>query len=417
MISGPYPRSKIYTTFNSYFSFLTSLIFFRIKKGNDVEKLEKTLAKRLNVSDAICVPMARVGIYLTLKHLIKSGKGIIMSPYTIADVVNMVICAGYVPIFCDIEQSSCNIDPNKIEKLINENTGAILITHLHGISAKTKKILNICKKYNLPLIEDTAQAFGANKNGKMLGTIGDVGIYSFGMYKNINCWYGGAIASNNKKLINNIRSEINKYNYLSNAFIFKRISKGLLIDLLTFPIFFKLITFWIFRFGFLSNIKWINKWVEIELDLKLKDKIPNHYLSRLTPWQARLVLAQLDSVETNRNNRLAKANIYYNGLKNIDELILPPNEKTNAYLVFPIQYQERNKILKWLMFNNRDIAAQHLKNCADLPSFSAWHRNCPIASKTAKETIILPTYPKYPELEVEKNIKIIKSFFNQKKET
>lgn len=415
MFSGPYPRSKIYTTLNSYFSFLTDIIFFRIRRGNDVRKLEKTLARKLNVADAVCVSMNRVGLYLTLKHLVKPGQGVIMSPYTIADVVNMVICAGCAPIFCDIEQSSCNIDPDKIEELINENVGAVLVTHLHGISAETKKILTICRKYDLPLIEDTAQAFGANEDQKMLGAIGDVGIYSFGMYKNINCWYGGAIVSNDKKLIDNIRSEINKYDYPSNVFILKRISKGLLTDLLTLPLFFKLFTFWIFRFGFLNDIKWINKRVETELDLRLKDKIPNHYLTRLTPWQARLALAQLDNVETNRKNRLAKANIYYEGLKNLDGLILPPNKESNAYLVFPVQYRDRKKILKWLMFNNRDIAAQHLKNCADLPSFSAWYRDCPVARKTAGEVIILPAYPKYPQSEAKKNIKIIQSFFNQEK--
>jgi len=420
MLSGPHPRSRIYTTLNSYFSFLINFILFKIKRGNnDVEKLEKALAKKLNVADAVCVPMDRVGIYLTIKNIAKPGQGIIMSPYTIADVVNMVVCAGCKPIFCDIEQSSCNLNPNKIEELIDKNVGAVLVTHLHGISAPTRKILAICKKHELPLIEDTAQAFGANEGGEMLGTIGDAGIYSFGMYKNINCWYGGVVVSNNKKLISNIRSEINKYDYQGNYFILKRILKGLLTDLLTLPLFFKLCTFWIFRFGFLNNIRWINKYVEIELDLKLKNKIPDYYLARLTPWQARLAMTQLDDVEINRKNRLSKANIYYEGLKNLDGLILPPekNKESNSYLTFPVQYHNRKRLLKWLMFNNRDIAAQHLKNCADLPSFSNWYRDCPVARKTANEVIILPTYPKYPQSEAEKNIKVIQSFFNRVKAT
>lgn len=407
MFFGPHPRSRIYTTFESYF-------FFLAKKENDVEKLEKALAQKLNVADVVCVPMARVGIYLTLKHLIKPGQGVIMSPYTIADVVNMVICAGCKPIFCDIEQSSCNLDPDKIEELIDENVGAVLVTHLHGISAETKKILAICQKHNLPLIEDTAQALGASEDSQMLGAIGKAGIFSFGMYKNINCWYGGAIASNDRDLTKSIRAEINKYDYPSNLFILKRISKGLLTDILTWPPLFRLITFWIFRFGFLNEIDWINKRVEIELDLKLKDKIPNHYLTRLTPGQARLALTQLDNIETNRKNRLAKAKIYHEKLKN-PELILPPFKESNSYLTFPVQYRDRKKLLKWLMFHNRDIAAQHLKNCADLPSFSAWYRDCPVARKTANEVILLPTYPDYPQSEAEKNVKVIQNFFNQEK--
>ena len=166
--------------------------------------------------------MARVAIYLVLKNIIKPGQGVIMSPYTIADVVNMVVLAGGIPVFTDIERNSCNIDPNKVEQLIDDNTGAVLVTHLHGIGADIDNISKICHKYNIYLIEDSAQAFGGYKDGKRLGTIGDIGIYSLGMYKNINSWYGGVIVSNNKDLINKIRSEISQYDYLSKLFILKR---------------------------------------------------------------------------------------------------------------------------------------------------------------------------------------------------
>ena len=416
MSFSPHPRSRIYTTLGSYLSFLVDFIFGRLKKGADVEKFERMLSEKLGASYVVCVPMCRVGIYLTIKNLIKPGQGVIMSSYTIADVVNMVICAGGVPIFCDIEQSSCNIDSNKIEQLIDNNVGAVLITHLHGVSAAASEILSICQKHNLPMIEDVAQAFGASENNKMLGAIGDVGIYSFGMYKNINCWYGGAIVSRDKELIYKIRKEVSQYDYQSVKFIFKRVLKGLATDLLTLPLFFKPLTFWIFRFGFLNEIKWINRRVEIELDLKLKDKIPENYLKRMTPWQARLAMSQLDNLEAHRQNRLAKAELYFENLKNIDGLILPPekNKSANGYMVFPVQYQDRKKLLKWLMAHNRDVAAQHLKNCADLPSFSAFYRDCPVARKTANEVIVLPTYPRYPRSETQKNIEIIKSFFSQK---
>ena len=256
---------------------------------------------------------------------------------------------------------------------------------------------------------------GASENSKPLGTIGDVGVYSFGMYKNINCWYGGAVVSHNKELIDKIRAEINQYNYQSANFIFKKMLKGLLTNILTSPILFKPLIFWIFRFGFLHDIAWINRWVEIELDLRLKEKMPDSYLARLTPWQARLALSQLTNLEKYRQNRLDKVEFYYEGLKDLAGLILPPEDKkkANSYLVFPVQYQERKKLLRYLMVHNRDIAAQHLKNCADLPSFSAYYRDCPVARKTACEVIILPTYPRYPLEEVKKNIAVIRSFFLQ----
>ena len=82
-----------------------------------------------------------------------------------------------------------------------------------------------------------------------------------------------------------------------------------------------------------------------------------------------------------------------------------------VYPVFPIQYKNRLALLKWLMLNKRDIAAQHLKNCADLEAFSAFYRDCPIARKTADETVLLPTYPRYPDSEIRKNIQVIRSYF------
>ena len=416
IFSAPHPRFRIYTHLGSYTSLLIDLLFNRIIKGADVEKLEKAMAEKFRVSYAVAVPMARVGIYLTLKHLIKPGQGVIMSPYTVADVVNMVILAGGVPVFCDIEQKSCNIDSDKIERFIDVKTGAVLVTHLHGIGADIYKILQICRSHNLPLIEDAAQSFGGYQNGKRLGTIGDVGIYSFGMYKNINSWYGGAVVSENKVLIDKIKSELNQYNYQSGCFILKRMFKGLITDFLTLPFVFQSLTYWLFRYGFLNNIKWINKRIEMELNISRRDAVPPYYLVRLTPFQARLALKQLDKIDRENEIRIQKAALYYEGLRDISGLILPPegNILSYIYTVFPVQYEDRKSLLKWLMFHKRDVAAQHLKNCADLPSFSVFYRDCPITRKTANEVILLPTYPRYPDTEIQKNIDVIRAYFKNR---
>lgn len=411
--SAPYPRSRICTKPKSYLTFVADLISGRLNKGPDVEKLEQALSEKLRVSYVACIPAARVGIHLVIKNLIKPGQGVIMSPYTVADVVNMVIAAGGKPVFADIDQRTCNIDPDKIEPLIDQNTGAVLITHLHGIAAPAHRILTICQRHNLPMIEDVAQAFGASEGGSSLGTIGEVGIYSFGMYKNINSWYGGAVVSENKFLIDAIKKELNQYNYTGVLRLGKKILKGLSIDIVTYPVLFKLITFWIFRYGFLNDIAWINRFVEIELDLRRNNIIPSIYLTRFTPFQARLALEQLTEIDTQNKLRRERAAFYRDGLAGLDGLVLPSedNDSYNIYPAYPVQYQDRKKMLKWLMRAKRDIAAQHLKNCADLPAFSDFYRDCPVARKTANEVIILPTYPRYPVSEVKRNIKAIRSYF------
>ena len=108
--------------------------------------------------------MARVGIYLALKHLIRKGQKVILSPYTISDVVNMVLCAGGVPVFADIEEGgSCNIDAAIVADLLDteKNIGAVLVSHFYGLVCNLAPILAKCGEKRIPVIEDAAQAFGA----------------------------------------------------------------------------------------------------------------------------------------------------------------------------------------------------------------------------------------------------------------
>src|SRR6185503_17787272 len=101
-----------------------------------------------------------------VKALIKPGRKVILSPYTIADVVNMVVCAGGEPVFADIERETCNVDAAEVERLIDDQTGAVMVTHFYGLACDIERIAKICKDRNVPLIEDAAQAFGVRVNGK-----------------------------------------------------------------------------------------------------------------------------------------------------------------------------------------------------------------------------------------------------------
>ena len=91
-------------------------------QGDDVQRLENEIISRFKVPYAACVPQARVGIYLAIKGLIQLGQKVIVSPYTIADVINMVICAGGVPVFADIDRRTTNVAAAEIEKLIDDQT-------------------------------------------------------------------------------------------------------------------------------------------------------------------------------------------------------------------------------------------------------------------------------------------------------
>jgi perosamine synthetase len=412
---SPQPRYRIYTTPGNYLNYFLDLASGNIQVGDYCSDLEEIISQDFGSRFAVCTPQARVGIYLTIKAIVKPGQKVILSPYTIADVINMVICAGAEPVFADIDPLTCNIAPLEIEKLIDKNTGAVMVTHLHGLSCPMDEIIPICKKHKIPLIEDAAQAFGAKYKGKNVGTFADAGIYSFGMYKNLTSFFGGMILTPHKKIQEKINFELSNFPFTETGKLTKKIISGLVTDLATSPMLFPFLVFPIFRFGHLKKVQAINKYVETELDLKAKKKIPENYLRQLTPTQARLALAKIDNVSSDILTRQHYARLYYDGLKKLKKIQLPPfiDDGSHIYTYFPIQFKERKKLIHYFMENHRDIGIQHLKNCAELPAFKPYYRDCPNARKTAEQLILLPTYPRYSEKEVKNNIRVIKSFFKE----
>ena len=411
---APNPRYRIYTTLNSYLSLVGDLLRGRIEGNRKaIANFEDALSKRFGVRHAICVPQNRVGMYLTIKALIAPGQEVIMSPYTIADITNMVICAGGRPVFADVERETCNISIAEVERLIHPQTGAVLITHLHGLAADGHAIKAICDRFNVPLVEDCAQGFGTREQGRLVGTIGDVGVFSFGMYKNINSWLGGAVITNRDDVMEKIRAELGTFSYPSLPYLLQKVKSGIVTDTATFPPLFQLLTYWIFRWAFLKDIDFINRFVTIELDVERKEQLPESYKSQFTDFQARLAQSQLSRIDRDSQVRIENGLLYHEGLKDIKELIIPParSDFSHIYTYFPIQYAKRDELLKFMMEHCRDVAAQHYKNNADLPGFQEFYRDCPNARKVSEDLIFLPTYPRYSRQEVEKNIVVIRKYF------
>src|SRR6266478_3131149 len=135
---SPHARYRLYTTGADYRSGL-----FDTKEG--VENFEHEVCRRFNVAAAVCVPMARVGLYLAVREMIRPGQKVILSPLTVVDVVNAVLLAGGIPVFADIIRRSCAIDIDAADSLIDASTGALLITHLHGETAGAHPFRELCQ--------------------------------------------------------------------------------------------------------------------------------------------------------------------------------------------------------------------------------------------------------------------------------
>jgi len=186
---------------NINFSDIRSLKQF--SSGGKYQNLnENWLEKNFKVKKAILTNSCTSSLEICAQLLnLNKGDEIIMPSYTFVSTANAFVKFGAIPVFVDININTMNIDENKIEKVINSKTKAIVIVHYAGNACEMNKILKIVKKNKLTLIEDNAHGFLSYYKKKPLGSFGDLSTLSFHETKNIHCGEGGALLINNKKFI------------------------------------------------------------------------------------------------------------------------------------------------------------------------------------------------------------------------
>lgn len=170
--------------------------------GENVKNFEQEFSSYLGIKHSISVGNGTDALVIALKALnIGPGDEVITTPFTFFSTAESIARVGAIPVFVDVELTSYNIDPNKIEEKITEKTKAILPVHIFGNPCDMIKINNIAKKHNLFVIEDACQAVGAKIGDKMIGTLSDIACFSFFPTKNLGCaGDGGMIVTNNDDL-------------------------------------------------------------------------------------------------------------------------------------------------------------------------------------------------------------------------
>ncbi len=179
--------------------------------GNEVNNLEKEFASYHGLRNSYATNSGTSALELALRVLsIKPGDEIILPSYTLISTPHAVLENGGIPIFTDIDDTF-TIASSTIEKFITKRTRAIVVVHMFGNVADMDSILSIAKKHKLFVIEDCCQAIGAEYRNKKVGTIGDIGCYSFSAKKAIFAGEGGMLIASNKLLndkINYIKHEV-----------------------------------------------------------------------------------------------------------------------------------------------------------------------------------------------------------------
>ncbi len=175
--------------------------------GKYISLFESGFSKYIGAKAGVAVCNGTVALHLALKALgIGEGDEVIVPDLTFVATANAVKYAGAKPVFVDADKETWCIDAAKIEEKITKKTKAIMPVHIYGHPCEMGKIMGLAGKYKLKVIEDAAEAHGAEYNGKKVGSIGDVGCFSFYANKIITTGEGGMVVTNDKEMAEKARS-------------------------------------------------------------------------------------------------------------------------------------------------------------------------------------------------------------------
>ena len=169
--------------------------------GPKVKQFESELANYFKVKHAITVNSWTSGLICAIGAIdVNPGDEIIVTPWTMCATATAILHWNAIPVFADIKMDTFNIDPHAVENLISNKTKAIIAADIFGQSCDINELKNICKKNKLKLITDSAQSPGSFINGKLTGTLSDIGGYSLNYHKHIHTGEGGIIITNDEQL-------------------------------------------------------------------------------------------------------------------------------------------------------------------------------------------------------------------------
>ena len=165
--------------------------------GRFGKELESELAKFVGVKHAVATSSGTSALHVSLKALgVGPGDEVVTTPFTFVATASAILHANAVPVFADIDRETLNLDASSLEKVVSERTKAIIVVHLAGMPAEFDEIRSVADRIGAYVVEDAAQALGAEYRGVRVGALGDVAAFSFYATKHVAAGEGGAVTTN-----------------------------------------------------------------------------------------------------------------------------------------------------------------------------------------------------------------------------
>ena len=327
--------------------------------GSNVQAFEKEAARYLGVKHTVTCASGTDALHLALRAAgIGEGDEVITSPFTFVATAEAICYVGATPVFVDIEPDTFNIDPWLIEAAITERTRVLLPVHLFGQPADMNAIMALANRYQLQVIEDCAQSFGAARGGVMAGSIGTAGAHSFFPSKNLGCYGdGGMVTTNDDAIAEQLR-------VLRNHGSHERYQHNVL-----------------------------------------------GYNSRLDELQAAVLRVKLKHIDEFNRERRRVARSYSEKLRGV---VTPPSEDSEAvhvYHQYTLLSENRDAIMRTLQGQNIASAIYYPIPLHKQKAFAEQCRglSLPVSELVASQCLSIPIHPDLREDEIEQIVSAIKS--------
>lgn len=342
--------------------------------GPKTKEFEEKFADYIGTKYALGVNSATAALHLAMKVLGVERGEVITTPMTFVSTNHAILYNNAVPVFCDIEADTLNIDANKIEALITKKTKAVVVVHYGGYAVDIDKVMKISKKYKLKVIEDVAHGCGGEYKSQKLGSIGDIGCFSFHAVKNLATGDGGMITTNDKK----IYEKLLKLRWM-----------GITKDT------------WRREERDFERYSWYYNVEEVGFKYHMND------------ITASIGLVQLSKLDTMNRKRFEIFQIYSKALASFKNIQLPV---IKAYMTRPachnyvIKLKERDRLNEYLKQHGISTGVHYFPN-NEYVMYKRFKGRTPIAQEVWRRILTLPLFPDLEAREIKLIISSIKEFF------
>jgi perosamine synthetase len=343
------------------------------------------------------VGRARAGLYLLAKIAVRGQKRrIIMSPYTIPDVVNMIKFAGAEPVFVDCLRDSTSLNLDQLTDLIDDTVCAVLATHYH-VNQNMAAIRTICTEKEVMVIDDCALALGATESNGFIGATADASVFSFSGFKSLNYFWGGAITTRSAELARRVSEEVAQWCRLDWSDYRGQFLKLLTYDLATRGSVFSALTFpWLRRSVLKRGDNEILPLVRVdskEIDRTILSRPSSHAFAE---WNRKL-----HATSHFVRHRRTIAAIYDRLLGSflVGKESAPEIRDGSCWVNYPIRVEpeHRTEIYKEVLAQGMDIGLSLYPNVHAIPEFTSIPGRSENVANLVRSVVYLPTHPRISE--------------------